>query len=105
MNLGSVVIADLQLLIVFLGVLTTLTIKGVFAASSLRFGSLGPQLIAGGLVLAIATAAIILVPQPATIAAAFQLWWLAITAAAAVILAATRTWLLLRPVDSYARRQ
>ena len=98
MNLGSVAIADLQLLILFLGVLTTLTIKGVFAASSVRFGSLGPQLIAGGLVLAIATAAIILVPQAATIAAAFQLWWLAITAAA-VILAVTRTWLLLRPVD------
>jgi hypothetical protein len=85
------------LLIVFLGVLTTLTIGGVFAASWVRFGAIGPQLIAGGTVLVIAVLAIILVPEAATIAESFQLWWLAIIAAAAITLSAIGTWLLLRP--------
>lgn len=84
------------LLIVFLGVLTTLTIGGVFAATWVRFGALGPQLIAGGVILAIGIAAIVLVPQAEAIAAAFQLWWLAIAAASAIVLSATGTWLLLR---------
>ncbi|GAA0430188.1 hypothetical protein [Leifsonia naganoensis] len=85
------------LLIVFLGVLTTLTIGGVFAASWVRFGARGPQLIAAGLIIALAIAVIILVPQAATIAAAFQLWWLAIAAVVAVTLSGAGTWLLLRP--------
>lgn len=85
------------LLIVFFGVLTTLTIGGVFAAAWVRFGALGPQLIAVGLILAIALAALILVPQAEAIAAAFQLWWLAIAAASAIVLSAIGTWLLLRP--------
>ncbi len=85
------------LLIVFLGVLTTLTISEVFAASWIRFGARGPQLIAIGLILALAIAAIILVPQTATIVAAFQPSWLVITAVAAIALSASGTWLLLRP--------
>ncbi|GAB2818649.1 hypothetical protein GCM10027022_05870 [Alpinimonas psychrophila] len=85
------------LLIVFLGVLTTLTIGGVFAAGWVRFGALGPQLIAVGVVLALAIAAITLVPQAAAIATAFQLWWLAAASVTVIILAAIGTWLLLRP--------
>jgi len=85
------------LLIVFLGVLATLTVGGVFAAAWVRFGALGPQLVAGGVVLALAIVAIILVPEAAAIAAAFQLWWLAIAAVVAIVLSATGTWLLLRP--------
>ncbi|MBO0906914.1 MULTISPECIES: hypothetical protein [Arthrobacter] len=83
--------------IVFLGVLATLTIGGVFAAAWVRFGALGPQLLAGGVVLILAVAVIILVPQAAAIAAAFHLWWLAAAAIGAVVLSATGTWLLLRP--------
>ncbi|WAP50789.1 hypothetical protein OL239_12330 [Arthrobacter sp. ATA002] len=83
--------------IVFFGVLATLTIGGVFAAAWVRFGSLGPQLIAGGVVLALAVAAIVLVPQAAAIAAVFQLWWLTAAAVGAVGLSAAGTWLLLRP--------
>ncbi|MET4062131.1 hypothetical protein ABIB35_003711 [Arthrobacter sp. UYP6] len=83
--------------IVFFGVLATLTVGGVFAAAWVRFGALGPQLIAGGVVLVLAVAAIILVPQTAAIAAAFHLWWLMIAAIGAVLLSATGTWLLLRP--------
>ena len=83
--------------IVFFGVLSTLTIGGVFAAAWVRFGALGPQLIAGVVILALLAAAIILVPQTAAIAAAFQLWWLLVAAVGAIVLSATGTWLLLRP--------
>jgi hypothetical protein len=85
------------LAIVFLGVLTTLTIGEVFAASWLRFGPRGPQLLACALILAVAAAAIILVPQAAAIVSGFQLWWLAVAAVIAAALSATGTWLLLRP--------
>lgn len=84
------------LLIVFLGVLTILTVGGDFAAAWVRLGARGPQLLAVGVVLALAIAAILLVPQAGAIIAAFQLWWLAIAAAGAIVLSATGTWLLLR---------
>ena len=83
--------------IVFFGVLAILTVGGVFAAAWVRFGALGPQLIAGGVVLALAVALIILVPQAAAIAAAFRVWWLAIAAVGAIVLSSSGTWLLLRP--------
>lgn len=83
--------------IVFLGVLATLTIGGVFAAAWVRFGARGPQLLAAVVVLALLVAAIILVPQAAAIAAAFHLWWLMVAAIGAVVLSAAGTWLLLRP--------
>lgn len=83
--------------IVFFGVLTTLTVGGVFAAAWVRFGAIGPQLIAGVLVLALLLAVIILVPQAAAMTAAFRLWWLGAAAVGAVVLSATGTWLLLRP--------
>jgi len=85
------------LLIVFLSVLFSLTIGGVFAAAWVRFGARGPQLIAVGLILVLAIAAIILVPDAAAIVAAFQLWWLAVAAGIAIVLSSVGTWLLLRP--------
>jgi hypothetical protein len=42
-------------------------------------------------------ALIIIVPSMGTIAANFQLWWLAVTAGVAIVLACLGTWLLLRP--------
>ncbi|MCU1478114.1 MAG: hypothetical protein JWQ64_2807 [Subtercola sp.] len=85
------------LLIVFLGVLATLTIGGVFAAAWVRFGALGPQVVAAAVIFALAIALIIIVPEMGSIAAAFQLWWLAIAAGIAILLSAIGTWLLLRP--------
>lgn len=85
------------LLIVFLGVLTALTIGGAFAASWVRFGARGPQLVALAAIVALGIAAILLVPEAAAIIAAFRPWWLAVAAGAMVTLAAVGTWLLLRP--------
>lgn len=85
------------LVIVFLGSMFSLTTGGVFAAAWVRFGARGPQLVAVGLVLALAIAAIIIVPDVVSIAAAFQIWWLGVAAALAVALSAIGTWLLLRP--------
>jgi hypothetical protein len=82
---------------VFLGVLACLTIGGVFAAAWVRFGVRGPQFVAVGVILTVAVTAIILVPDGAAIISAFQLWWLAIAAAAAIALSAIGTWALLRP--------
>ncbi len=84
---------------VTLGVLTALTLGGVFAASWVRFGARGPQFIAIGVVLVIAIALIILIPQAAAILAAFELWWLAVAAGVVIVVAGTGTWLLLRPAS------
>jgi hypothetical protein len=83
--------------IVFLGVLTCLTVGGVFAAAWVRFGARGPQIIGVALVIVILTALIFLVPSAAAIAADFRLWWLAVAAVIAVVLSSVGTWLLLRP--------
>ena len=80
----------------FLAVFATLTFAGVFAAAWVRWGAFGPQFVAVVVVLAVAIAAIILVPQAAAIAAVFQLWWLAIVAVGVIALSAIGTWLLLR---------
>lgn len=85
------------LTIVFLGVLTCLTVGGVFAAAWVRFGSRGPQLVAVGLIVALAAALLAIIPSAAVIAAAFELWWLAVAAGTATVLASLGTWLLLRP--------
>ena len=79
--------------------LTALTLGGVFGASWVRFGAKGPQFIAMGVVLAIAIALIILIPQAGEILAAFELWWLAVVAGVVIVVAATGTWLLLRPAS------
>ena len=85
------------LLIVFLGVLTALTIGGVFGAAWVRFGARGPQLIAVGAVVLIAVAAMALVPDAAAVIAAFQVWWLAVAAGVTILAAAVGSWTLLRP--------
>lgn len=83
--------------IVFLGVLTSLTIGGVFSAAWVRFGARGPQFIAVGLIIVIVVALIIIVPSMGSIVANFQLWWLAVTAGVTIVLSCLGTWLLLRP--------
>lgn len=82
--------------IVFLGVLSLLTIGGVFGASWMRFGARGPQIIATALVVTLAISLILIMPMAATIIEAFQLWWLAIAAAVVITASAVGTWLLLR---------
>lgn len=84
------------LAIVFLGVLSFLAIGGVFAAAWVRFGTRGPQLLALGLVVVIGLGIAILVPDFGAIFAAFQLWWLAVTAGVIITLASLGTWLFLR---------
>lgn len=85
------------LLIVFLGVLTALTVGGVFGAAWVRFGARGPQLVALAVAIVLAVGLIILIPDAAAIFAAFQLWWLAVAAGVVILLSAVGTWLLLRP--------
>ena len=84
------------LTIVFLGVLLSLTVGGVFAAAWVRFGARGPQLIAVGLAVVLGVALLAVVPAAAAIAAAFQLWWLAVAAVGATAMASLGAWLLLR---------
>lgn len=89
---------DLSLLIpiVFLATLSLLTIGGVFAASWVRFGSRGPQLLSLGIAVVLIAAVVVLVPSAESIFAAFELWWLAVVAVVAIMLSALGTWLLLR---------
>lgn len=89
---------DLSLLlpIVFLGVLSMLMIGGVFGASWMRFGALGPQLIAVAVAVVLVVTLIVIMPAAAEIIAAFQLWWLAVAAGTVIIVSAIGTWLLLR---------
>lgn len=82
--------------IVFLGCLTALTIGGVFSAAWVRYGVRGPQFVAISLVVVIVLVLIVVLPSLGTIAAAFQLWWLAVVAAVLIAMAAVGTWLLLR---------
>ncbi|WP_417554764.1 hypothetical protein [Microbacterium sp.] len=80
-------------IIVFLGVLTSMNIGSVFAAAWVHFGARGPQFIGAGLVL---VAVLMAMPSFAAIAAAFELWWLAVLAAGMIVLSSTGAWLLLR---------
>lgn len=82
--------------IVFLGVLSLLSAGGVFGASWVRFGARGPQLVAVGVAVVLVVALIVIVPEAASIFAAFRLWWLAVLAVAVVAVSAVGTWLLLR---------
>lgn len=84
------------LAIVFLGVLTCLSIGGVFAAAWVRFGARGPQMIGVGTVAVLAVIALLVVPDIAAVAAAFRLWWLAAAVAIVIVVAGLGTWLLLR---------
>jgi hypothetical protein len=84
------------LAIVFLGVFAFLAIGAVFAASWVRFGIHGPQLLALGLLVVIGLGIAIIVPEFGVIIASFQLWWLAVTAGVIIVLASLGTWLFLR---------
>lgn len=85
------------LLTVFLGVLTALTIGGVFGASWVRFGARGPQFIAVGLLLVVGIALLVVIADLAELIAAFELWWLVVAAGAVIVASAVGSWLLLRP--------
>lgn len=89
---------DLSVLIpiVFLGVLSVLTVGGVFGASWIRFGAKGPQFVGIGVAVVLALALILVLPAVGDLLAAFQLWWLAVAAACAIALSCVGTWLLLR---------
>ncbi|ACZ29454.1 hypothetical protein Xcel_0415 [Xylanimonas cellulosilytica DSM 15894] len=81
---------------VFLGVLSFLAVGAVFAAAWVRFGPRGPQLLGLGVFVTLGIGLAVIIPDIAGIAAAFELWWLAIAAGAVVVLASLGTWLLLR---------
>ncbi|WP_245992002.1 hypothetical protein [Mycetocola lacteus] len=82
--------------IVLLGVLSILTVAGVFGAAWIRFNNRGPILLGIGIGLVVVVAVLILVPQAAQIIAAFEPWWLAIAAGVAIIAASLGSWRLLR---------
>lgn len=81
---------------VFLGVLTLLTVGGVFGAAWVSLGARGPQFIAAGIVVVVVVALIIVMPSLPSFLAGFQLWWLAVAAIVMIVLSALGTWLLLR---------
>lgn len=85
------------LIIAFLGVITALTLGGVFGAAWVRFGARGPQFVALGIGLVVAVGLMIVIPDAPAIFAAFQAWWLAVAAGVVILLAAVGMWLLLRP--------
>lgn len=81
---------------VFLGSLALFAIGGAFAASWVRYGPRGPQLVglAAGLLLAAAIA--LALPSAAAILAAFEPWWLAVAVVGVIGVCGVGTWLLLR---------
>lgn len=89
---------DLRLLvpIVFLSVLSMLSIGGVFGASWIRYGARGPQFVGIGVAIVLILALIAILPAAGDILAAFELWWLAIVAGCVIALSCMGTWLLLR---------
>jgi hypothetical protein len=84
------------LLIVFLGSLTSLTLGGVFGASWVRFGNNGPRTLGIAMGLVIAIGAILIVPAWADLAAAFELWWLALVAVVIIAASSIASWAFLR---------
>jgi len=82
---------------VFLGTLFCLTVGGVFGAVWVRFGSRGPILLGAAIAAVVIIALIIILPGVGDILASFELWWLAVLAAAAILLSALGVWRFLRP--------
>lgn len=89
---------DLRLLIpiVFLSTLSMLAIGGVFGAAWIRFGARGPQFVGISVGIALVLALILILPAAPDILAAFQLWWLAVTAVCVIVPSCLGAWLLLR---------
>lgn len=92
---------DLRLLIpiVFLSVLSMLTIGGVFGAAWIRFGARGPQFVGIGTGIVLILALIVILPVAPDILAGFELWWLAIAAGCMIAVSSLGTWLLLRSAN------
>jgi hypothetical protein len=84
------------LLVVFLGSLTAFTAGAAFGGVWLRFGPRGPLAVAVLAVLLLASLLLVLAPSLVDIAAAFQVWWLAVAVVALVLVAAGGTTLSLR---------
>lgn len=82
--------------IVFLAVLGALSLGGLFGAGWMRFGARGPLGIAVLIVLVLAVALLVVIPDAAAIAAAFRLWWLAVAAGILIVLTSLGMWFLLR---------
>lgn len=76
----------------FLGTLFVLSVGGAFAAAWVRFGALGPMVLAAALVIGLGITAILLVPA----APAFQPWWVALGAGIVIVLAVFGQYALLR---------
>lgn len=89
---------DVRLLvpIVFLGALALLSIGSAFGASHVRFGARGPAAVGIASALLLATAILSAAPSLVEIAAAFELWWLAVSAVATIVLASAGTLAFLR---------
>lgn len=75
----------------FFGVLVVLSVGGAFAAAWVRFGSIGPTVLAVATVLALGLLAVLLVPAFAS----FQPWWLVVAAAAMITLSVLAQYLCL----------
>jgi len=82
---------------VFLGTLFCLTAGGVFGAVWVRYGARGPLLLGAAIAIVVIIGLIIILPGVADIFASFELWWLAVFAAVAILLSALGVWRFLRP--------
>lgn len=75
----------------FFGVLLVLSVGGAFAAAWVRFGSIGPTVLAVTTVLALGALAVLLVP----VFSSFQPWWLVVAAATMIALSVLAQYLFL----------
>jgi hypothetical protein len=82
--------------VMFLSALVALAAGGAFGAAWVRFGARGPLLLGLALTGVLALALLVLGPDLAPLARAFEPWWLAVAAAVAIVLATTGEYLLLR---------
>lgn len=83
-------------LIVFFTVFVLLASGSVFAASWIRAGAKGPQLLSVGVIVALGLCAAVLAPHTTALASAFQLWWLLVVAVVLIVIASLGTRLFLR---------
>lgn len=81
---------------VFLATLTLLAVGAVFGAAWIRYGPRGPLLVGVGVAAVLVAGLAVAAPWVETILATFELWWLAVAAAVAIVTSAAGTWLLLR---------
>ncbi|PWJ50273.1 hypothetical protein SAMN06264364_12383 [Quadrisphaera granulorum] len=82
--------------ILFFGSLTMLSLGALFAAAWVRFGPRGPVVLGITSAALLAAVALLLAPHLGAVADAFQLWWLAATAAGIIAVACVGELALLR---------